>query len=165
MREQCLHRLEPELWRPRAVNGSDQDALDAKVGAGVADTVDDPVHGRCVGYTARHVGGGIPEHLAMADPVLGSLLQGLVRDPVKVRTIPYRCDDAVEYLDELGEIRVVVEVLRLSIRGQGHAVLARQSDQRGRLDRTREMHVEAHLREALEERVEVHWVSFPLIDA
>jgi hypothetical protein len=164
MREHRLHHLEPEFGRPHAVDGGDQDALDPKVGAGVADAVDDPVHGRRVGHTARHVVRGIPEHLAMADPVLGSLLQGFVRDPVEVRAIPHRCDDEVEHLEELVDIWVIVEILGLAIRGQGHTALTGQRHQRGRLDTTREMHVEAHLGEALEECVEVHGVSFPLID-
>ena len=69
-----------------------------------------------------------------------------------------------KHLEELVDIRVVVEVSGLAIRGQRHTVLAGQLDQRGRLDATREMHVEAHLGEALEECVEVHGVSFPPID-
>ena len=72
----------------------------------------------------------------------------------------YVCDTLLE-----GLAQQLQDLVRLSIRGQGHAVLARQSDQHGRLDRTREMHVEAHLGEALEARVEIHGVSFPVIDA
>jgi hypothetical protein len=83
---------------------------------------------------------------------------------VEVRAIPHRCYDEVKHGDELVEIWVVVEVLGLAIRGQRHTVLAGQLDERGRLDATREMHVEAHLGEALEECVEVHGVSFPPID-
>src|SRR5262249_26253254 len=143
---------------------SNQEALEPEVSVGVADAFDDPVHGRLVGYAAGHMGRGIPEHLAMADPVLGRLLQGFVRDTVEVRALPHRCYDEVEYLEELVDIRVVVEVLGLAICGQGYTILAGQRDQCGGLDTTREMHVEAHLGEALEECVEVHGVSFPLID-
>ena len=89
MREDRLHHLEPELRRPHTVDVSDQEALDPEVGAGVADAVDDPVHGRLVGHAARHVDRRIPEHLAMADPMLGRLLQGLVRNPMKVRALPH----------------------------------------------------------------------------
>src|SRR5262249_5759766 len=89
MCEDRLHHLEPELGCAHTVDVSDQEALDPEVGAGVADTVDDPVHGRLVGYAARHVDRGIPEHLAMADPVLGRLLQGLVRNPMKVHALLY----------------------------------------------------------------------------
>src|SRR5262249_44274869 len=84
-----LHHLEAELGCAHTVDVSDQEALDPEVGAGVADAVDDSVHGRLVGYAARHVNRGIPEHLTMADPVLGRLLQGLVRNPMKVRALPY----------------------------------------------------------------------------
>ena len=139
------------------VHRGDQLAVDAVVGAGVADAVDEAVDARLVAGAGGHVGRRVEEHLAVADVVLGGLGQGLVGDAVEVLSVAHGQRGVVVQVQELVDVRVVVEVLRLLVLGQRHTVLVAEVDGRSRLHRPHQVDVQTHLRQRLQELVHVHW--------
>ena len=62
----------------------------------------------------------------------------------------------VVHVQELVDVRVVVEVLRLLVVGERDTVLVAQVDRGPRLHRTHQVDVETHLRQRLQELVHVH---------
>ena len=153
---QRVDHRDRQLGRLHPVDRGDQHAVDAVVGAGVADPVDEAVDARFVARAGGHVGGRVEEHLAVADVVVGRLGERLVGDAMEVLPVAHGECRVVVQVQELVDVRVVVQVLWLLVLRERDPVLVAQVHCRAGLHRSHQVDVQAHLRDRLEELVHVH---------
>ena len=114
-------------------------AAPAVVGAGSIDAIDETVDAGLVVDTGCHVCGRIERHLPVSHVVFRGFGECLVTDPLEVFSLDARERAVVVHVEELVDVRVVVEILRLLKRRQFDTVLSGEVHDSGGLDRSHEM--------------------------